>query len=81
MGEPRERFFLHGYEWTFEVEFACAETEPDAGVVVEWRARRLGSSTPPSRFAGLATAGRVWVSRVKARESRNHVVTLTAGAV
>ncbi len=26
-----------------------------------------------------ATAGRVWVSRVEARESRNHTVTLTTG--
>ncbi len=31
------------------------------------------------RIVGLATGGRVWVSRIKARESRNNVVTLTAG--
>jgi 6-pyruvoyl tetrahydropterin synthase len=29
------RLFLHGYERTFEVEFACAKTEPDTGVVVD----------------------------------------------
>ena len=33
------------------------------------------------QIAGPATGGRVWVSRVKARESRNPVVTLTAGPV
>jgi len=33
------------------------------------------------RIVGLATGGRVWVSRIKARERRNHVVTLTAGSV
>ena len=33
------------------------------------------------QIVGPATAGRVWASRVKARESRNHVVTLTAGPV
>lgn len=32
-------------------------------------------------IVGLATGGRVWVSRIKARESRNNVVTLTAGPV
>jgi len=31
------------------------------------------------RIIGLATSGRVWVSRVEARESRNHSVTLTTG--
>ncbi len=30
-----KRFFLHGYDRTFEIEFACAETEPEAGVVVD----------------------------------------------
>lgn len=30
------------------------------------------------RILGLATGGRVWVSRIEARESRNSVVTLTA---
>ncbi|WP_244184744.1 hypothetical protein [Mycobacterium scrofulaceum] len=32
-------------------------------------------------IVGPATGGRVWVSRIKAHESRNHVVTLTAGPV
>lgn len=125
-----KRFILHGYERTFEVEFACAETEPGTGVVVDSSAVRkiratlryqFGHTTliavdgPQSdlfdllaergvidlrimdntgmegsaawvfdtaeQIAGLATGGRVWVSRVKARESRNHVVTLTAGPV
>jgi hypothetical protein len=31
------------------------------------------------RIVALATSGRVWVSRVEARESRNHSVTLTTG--
>ncbi|HWY01782.1 MAG TPA: 6-carboxytetrahydropterin synthase [Mycobacterium sp.] len=125
-----KRFFLHGYEWTFEAEFACAETEPDTGEVVDSSAVReiraalryqfdhttLIAVDDPQRdlfellaergvidlrimdntgmegsaawvfdtaeqIVGLATGGRVWVSRVKARESRNHVVTLTAGPV
>ena len=125
-----KRFFLHGYEWTFEAEFACAETEPDTGEVVDSSAVReiraalryqfdhttLIAVDDPQRdlfellaergvidlrimdntgmegsaawvfdtaeqIVGLATAGRVWVSRIKARESRNHVVTLTAGPV
>jgi len=33
------------------------------------------------RIVGLATGGRVWVSRVEAWESRNNAVTLTAGPV
>jgi 6-pyruvoyltetrahydropterin/6-carboxytetrahydropterin synthase len=33
------------------------------------------------RIVGLATGGRVWVARIEAGESRNNVVTLTAGAV
>jgi 6-pyruvoyltetrahydropterin/6-carboxytetrahydropterin synthase len=33
------------------------------------------------RIVALATGGRVWVSGVEARESRNNVVTLTAGPV
>ena len=33
------------------------------------------------QIVGPATAGRGLASRVKARESRNHVVTLTAGPV
>ena len=130
MGEQGKRFFLHDYERTFEVEFACAETGPDTGVVVDSIAvRRIRAALryqfdhttliavdDPQRdlfellaergvidlrimdntgmegsaawvfdtaeqIVGLATGGRVWVSRVKARESRNHVVTLTAGPV
>ena len=124
-----KRFFLHGYERTFEVEFACAETGPDTGVVVDSKAVReiraalryqfdhtlIAVDDPPcdlfellaergvidlrimdntgmkgsaacvfdtaEQIAGPATGGRVWVSRVKARESRNPVVTLTAGPV
>jgi 6-pyruvoyl-tetrahydropterin synthase len=123
-----KRFFLHGYERTFEVEFACAETESDTVVnpsaVREIRAAlryqfdhttliavddpqrdlfellaergvidlRIMDNTgmelsaawvfdTAEQIVWLATAGRVWVSRVKARESRNHVVTLTAGQV
>jgi len=34
---PGNRYFLHGYERAFEIEFACAETEPD-GLVVGSRA-------------------------------------------
>lgn len=33
------------------------------------------------RIVALATGGRVWVSRIEASESRNNVVTLTAGPV
>jgi hypothetical protein len=33
------------------------------------------------QIVGAATADRVWASRVKARKSRNHVVTLSAGPV
>jgi len=29
-----KRFFLHGYERTFEIEFACAQTEPATGLVL-----------------------------------------------
>jgi 6-pyruvoyltetrahydropterin/6-carboxytetrahydropterin synthase len=123
-----KRFFLHGYERAFEVEFACAETEPDTGLVVDSSSLRgvraalrrqfdhttliavddpqrdlfelladqgvidlrimdntgmEGSAAwvfdTAERIVGLATRGRVWVSRIEARESRNHVVTLTAG--
>lgn len=122
-----KRFFLHGCERSFEIEFACAETEPDTGLVVDSRSlteiqvavrhqfdhttliaeddphRDLfqlladqgvidlrimydtgteGSAAwvfvAAERILGLATEGRVWVSRVEARESRNTVVTLTA---
>ncbi|OSC41443.1 6-carboxytetrahydropterin synthase [Mycobacterium decipiens] len=30
-----KRFFLHGYERTFEIEFACTETESRSGLVVD----------------------------------------------
>ncbi len=125
-----KRFFLHGYERTFEVEFACAETAPGTGLVVEsshlkeiraalryqFDHTTLIATDDPQRdlfellaeqgvidlrimdntgmegsaawvfdtaerIVGLATGGRVWVSRIKARESRNNVVTLTAGQV
>ena len=125
-----KRFFLHGYERTFEIEFACAQTEPDTGMVVDSSSVREirialryqfdhttlvavddpqrdlfellaergvidlrimdntgmeGSAAwvfdTADRIVGLATGGRVWVSRIKARESRNHVLTLTAGLV
>ncbi|OMC54351.1 hypothetical protein A5745_00920 [Mycobacterium sp. IS-2888] len=123
-----KRFFLHGYERTFEVEFAWAETEPetvvDPGAVRVIRAAlryqfdhtTLIAAADPQRalfellaergvidlrimddtgmegsaawvfdtaerIVSLATGGRVWVSRIKARERRNHVVTLTAGPV
>ena len=33
------------------------------------------------RIVALATGGRVWVSRIEASESRNNVVTLTAGPI
>jgi 6-pyruvoyltetrahydropterin/6-carboxytetrahydropterin synthase len=32
--------FLHGYERQFEVEFACAETDPDSGTVIDARCLR-----------------------------------------
>ncbi len=125
-----KRFFLHGYERAFDIEFACADTEPGTGLVVddnslkEVRAAlryqfdhttliavddpqrdlfelladrgvidlRIMDNTgiaesaawvfeTVERIIGLATAGRVWVSRIKARESRNSMVTLTAGPV
>jgi 6-pyruvoyl-tetrahydropterin synthase len=125
-----KRFFLHGYERTFEVEFACAETEPGTGLVVDSSAigevrsalryqfdhttliaqddpqrdlfellaergvvdLRIMENTgmegsaawvfeTAERIVALATGGRVWVSRIEARESRNNVVTLTAGPI
>ncbi|WP_082956707.1 MULTISPECIES: 6-carboxytetrahydropterin synthase [unclassified Mycobacterium] len=125
-----KRFFLHGYERSFEVEFACAQTERgtglvvDVGTVAEVRSAlryqfdhttliaeddpqrdlfellaergvvdlRIMANTgmegsaawvfeTAERIVGLATGGRVWVSRIEARESRNNVVTLTAGPV
>jgi 6-pyruvoyltetrahydropterin/6-carboxytetrahydropterin synthase len=33
-------FFLHGYELQFEIEFACAETDPDSGTVINTRCLR-----------------------------------------
>ena len=127
---PGKRFFLHGYERAFEIEFACAETEPGTGLVVdsdalnevrsalryqfdhttliadddpqrdlfEMMAERgvvdlrimehtsiEGSAAwvfdTTERIVTLATGGRVWVSRIHACESRNNVVTLTAGPI
>jgi 6-pyruvoyl-tetrahydropterin synthase len=117
---------LHGYERTFEIEFACAETDPGSGMVVDGgciKAIRaalrsqfdhttLVAADDPQRelfglladngvidlrtmdntgmegsaawvfdtserIVGLATQGRVWVSSVEARQSRNNVLTLT----
>jgi 6-pyruvoyltetrahydropterin/6-carboxytetrahydropterin synthase len=125
-----KRFFLHGCERTFEIEFACDKTEPNTGVVVDSAALdevrsalryqfdhttliaeddpqrdlfellaergvvdlRIMDSTSmegsaawvfdtAERIVALATGGRVWVSRIEASESRNNVVTLTAGPV
>lgn len=122
-----KRFFLHGYERAFEIEFACAETEPGTGLVVDGGAvceirsalryqfdhttliaqddpqrdlfellaergvvdLRIMDNTgmegsaawvfeTAERIVALATGGRVWISRIEARESRNNVVTLTA---
>jgi 6-pyruvoyltetrahydropterin/6-carboxytetrahydropterin synthase len=33
-------FFLHGYELQFEIEFGCAETDPDSGTVIDTRGLR-----------------------------------------
>lgn len=52
-----ERFFLHGYERTFEVEFACAETEPDTGMVVESSAVREIRAALRYQFELLAERG------------------------
>ncbi len=125
-----KRFFLHGYERSFEVEFASAQTElgtglvVDVGTVAEIRSAlryqfdhttliaeddpqrdlfellaergvidlRIMESTgmegsaawafeTAERIVAPATGGRVWISRIEARESRNNVVTLTAGPV
>lgn len=127
---PGKRFFLHGCERTFDVEFACAETEPGSGLVVEGdvvaeiratlryqfdHTTLIAADDPQrdlfellaergvidlrvmdntglegsaawvfetaERIVALATGGRVWVSRIEAGESRNNVVTLTAGPV
>jgi 6-pyruvoyl-tetrahydropterin synthase len=127
---PGKRFFLHGCERTFEVEFACAEPEPGTGMVIDNCAvnevrsalryqfdhttliaeddpqrdlfellaergvvdlRIMRSTTmegsaawvfdTAERIVALATGGRVWVSQIEASESRNNVVTLTAGPV
>lgn len=118
--------FLHGYERIFEIEFACAETEPANGLVVSESSLKqlraalryqfdhttlIAANDPQrdmfellaardviqlrimdntgmegsaawvfdtaERIVGLTTAGRVWVSRIEARQSRNNVVTLT----
>jgi 6-pyruvoyltetrahydropterin/6-carboxytetrahydropterin synthase len=118
--------FLHGYERTFEIEFACAETEPGSGLVVnneciktiraalrfQFDHTTLVAADDPQRdlfelmaingvidlrimdntgtqccaawvfdtaerIVGPATQGRVWVSRIEARQSRNNIVTLT----
>ena len=122
-----KRFFLHGYERHFEIEFACTETDPDTGTVLDARCLRevhtalarqfdnttlIASDDPQrelfellaeqdaldlrimhctgmeasaawvfdtvERIVEQATDGRVWVSRVEARENRNNVVTLMA---
>jgi 6-pyruvoyl-tetrahydropterin synthase len=127
---PGKRFFLHGYERAFEIEFACTETEPDSGLVLETgsvkevrsalrhqfdRTTLISQDDPQrdlfellaergvvdlrimdntsmegstawvfdttERIVTLATAGRVRVSRIEACESRNNVVTLTAGPI
>jgi 6-pyruvoyl-tetrahydropterin synthase len=124
---PGKSYFLHGYERTFEVEFACAETEPDTGFVVDYSCLRtlraalehqfdhttlIAADDPQrdlfellgergvidlrimpdtgmessavwvfeaaERIVAEATEGRVWVSQITARESRNNAVTLTA---
>lgn len=124
---PDKRFFLHGYERQFDVEFACAEMDPETELVVDGRYLKevraalraqfdhttlIASDDPQrelfeqladqgvvdlrimactgmeasaawvfetvERIVSQATAGRVWVSRVEAREDRNNVVTLTA---
>ena len=111
--------FLHGCERSFEIEFACAETEPDTGLVVDsgslaeiqaavrdqfdhttliaaddpqralfqlladqgvidlrimYDTGTEGSAAwvfvAAERILALATEGRVWVSRVEARQSR-----------
>jgi 6-pyruvoyltetrahydropterin/6-carboxytetrahydropterin synthase len=121
-----KRFFLHGYERTFEIEFACAETEPGTGVVLDSTPLKevlaalrkqfdhttLITLDDPDRelfelladrgvidlrimnntgiegsaawvfdtvdsIVGRATRGRVWVSRIKVRESDSNGVTLT----
>jgi 6-pyruvoyltetrahydropterin/6-carboxytetrahydropterin synthase len=125
--EGAKRFFLHGYERQFEIEFACTETDPDTGTVIDARCLRevhtalarqfdnttlIASDDPQrelfellaeqdaldlrimhctgmeasaawvfdtvERIVGPATGGRVWVSRIEARENRNNVVTLMA---
>lgn len=119
--------YLHGYELTFDIEFACAETELGPNVVLNNRHLKDVRSVLRRQFdhttliaaddpqialfevlaergvidlrimisTGMqaaaawvfdtvdsivfeATKGRVWVSRVLARESRNNVITLTA---
>ncbi|OBK17153.1 hypothetical protein A5636_23830 [Mycobacterium asiaticum] len=120
-------FFLHRYEQRFEIEFACAETDLDTGMVVDaaciadvraalcrqFDHTTLIAANDPQRdlfellaaqgaidlrvmpcagmeasaawvfdtvdgIVGAATDGRVWVSRVEARENRNNGVALMA---
>ncbi|SON59939.1 hypothetical protein MSIMFI_01426 [Mycobacterium simulans] len=122
-----KRFFLHGYERMFEIEFACAETEPGTGLVLDTHCLKdvraalrrqfdhttlIAADDPQldlfqmladqgvidlrimdstgmeacaawvfdtvERIVGKATDGRVWVSRIEARENRNNVITLMA---
>ncbi|MFK8850085.1 6-carboxytetrahydropterin synthase [Streptomyces sp. Ac-502] len=117
--------FLHGYERTFEIEFACAALDPATGFVVDFSALKgvrallasqfdhttLVAENDPERamFEELAkrgvvdlrvmkhtgmegaaawvleeagrliqesTGGRVWISRVEARECRKNAVVL-----
>ncbi|AXI80135.1 6-pyruvoyl trahydropterin synthase family protein [Peterkaempfera bronchialis] len=119
--------YLHGYERSFELEFACAELDPATGFVIDFSALKgvrarlaeqfdhttLVAEDDPelplfrtlaergivdlrvmrhtgmegaavwvlaeaSRLVEEATGGRVWVSRVEARESRKNAVVLTA---
>lgn len=122
-----KRYFLHGYERLFDVEFACAEMDPETELVVDGHYLKEVRATLRGQFdhttliaaddpqldlfeqladqgvidlgimqctgieasaawvfdtveliVGQATGGRVWVSRVEAREDRNNVFTLTA---
>ncbi|WP_081283156.1 6-carboxytetrahydropterin synthase [Mycobacterium asiaticum] len=122
-----KNFFLHGYEQRFEIEFACAELDPDTGMVVDadcleqvrnalrrqFDHTTLIAAEDPQRdlfellaaqgaidlrvmhcpgmeasaawvfdtverIVAKASGGRVWVSRVEARENRNNRVTLMA---
>src|ERR1700756_1836840 len=116
-----KRALLHGCERTFDIEFACAETEPGTGLVLESSSLKdvrkalryqfdhttlIAEDDPErdpfellaesggidmrimdttgmegsaawvfdtaERIVGLATGGRVWVSRIEVCESRNN---------